>query len=100
MFFVKSVHDNKAVNMEQVVYTDVVKNLEQSGENDLFVLRAHTVLGKVIPIAYGNIPEALHERQKRLFRLVEVPNGYMENEYCDLCDEEPYVTRDETEIPF
>ncbi len=98
MLFVKSIQYGEAVNMEHVVYTDVVKQVCPDLISDEYVLQAHTITGRVIPIAFGNIPEALYERQKKLFRLVEVPNGYMENEYCDLCDKVPVETSDE--VPF
>ena len=105
MLFVKSTHYEKAVNMEHVVLTDVVKLgdpnwLNVDTENAKYALLAHTVTGKVIPIAFGNIPEVLYERQRALFQLVEIPNGYMENEYCDLYDEKPYKTYDEAKVPF
>lgn len=88
MLFVQSKRENRAVNMSHVIYTEAIENPNRNEDVDQFVLIAHMIDGKEIPIAYGDDMRVLEERLRDLAGLVTIPRGFWE--YGEICDEVPF----------
>lgn len=93
MMFVKSSDDTRSVNMAHIVCTEVKRNTKNYGKDfsadHLYALVAHMDNGMEVPIAYGDHPAVLRERQQDIFDLIVIPNGCF-GEYGEVYDALPF----------